>query len=125
MGGVYPKTCAECGLGPCKSEVQSRPGTTVYGLTPKQAELLAMLAEEAAEIGLAAMKILRHGYESYHPDRPTRTNRLDLAHEIGDLIGIMRRMVADGDLDGTTIEVAAGLKWNRARRYTYHQGGAK
>ncbi len=37
-------------------------------LTPAEAERLAMLAEEAAEVIQIVGKILRHGYASYHPD---------------------------------------------------------
>jgi hypothetical protein len=94
------------------------------GLSNAQAELLDMLAEEAAEIGVAIGKIKRHGYDSYHPNRvfKSATNRTDLEKEIGDLIGIMRRIVSNGDLNGDLIEVSAALKWVRAKKFTHHQG---
>lgn len=36
-------------------------------LNPAQVELLALLAEEMGEAIQAIGKVLRHGYESYHP----------------------------------------------------------
>lgn len=38
------------------------------GLTPAEAERLAMLSEECGEVIQIIGKILRHGYDSYHPD---------------------------------------------------------
>ncbi len=53
------------------------------GLTPAEAERLALLSEECAEVIQIIGKILRHGYESSHPERPTITNRKLLSIEIG------------------------------------------
>jgi hypothetical protein len=48
-------------------------------LTPAEAERLALLLEELGEAQQIIGKILRHGYESYHPDDPETTNRTLLA----------------------------------------------
>ena len=56
------------------------------GLSPAEAERLAMLAEECGEVIHIVGKILRHGYDSYHPADPTVTNRDLLGRELTDLL---------------------------------------
>ena len=53
-------------------------------LTPAEAERLALLSEECAEVIMAIGKILRHGFESRHPNGGP-TNRQTLERECGDL----------------------------------------
>lgn len=90
-------------------------------LTPAQAERLEMLAEEAAEIVQACTKILRHGYESHHPDDPGETNKEQLCREIDELVAISGKMALLGDLYGAKrVETLAAI-WQRKLRYTYHQ----
>jgi NTP pyrophosphatase (non-canonical NTP hydrolase) len=90
-------------------------------LTSAQAERLAMLAEEAGEIAQAVGKILRHGYNSYHPDVPEITNRQLLYREIKDLRGVLFLMSITGDMstDVTESEVEAAAK--KKLRYSHHQ----
>jgi len=90
------------------------------GLTPAEAERLAMLAEEAAEVVLIVGKILRHGYESYHPDDPTTTNRELLRQEITDFMGVKWAMVGYDDIDTTTHEQVKAA-WEKKLRYAHHQ----
>ena len=91
-------------------------------LTPGEAERLAILAEECGEIVRAVGKILRHGYESYHPGTPDHEgNRRELEKEIGDLSGIVSMMVRAGDIDGDVISKQAGLKHARIMQYAHHQ----
>jgi hypothetical protein len=85
-------------------------------LTPAEAERLAMLSEEAAEIVHAVGKILRHGYDSCNPNMPMREsvdNRAALRREIDDLFAVVRAMERAGDF-GDAI-------WQRKLRYTHHQ----
>ncbi|MGR3521928.1 MAG: hypothetical protein ACU0FT_04160 [Paracoccus sp. (in: a-proteobacteria)] len=88
------------------------------GLTPAQSERLAMLAEEAAEVIQIVGKILRHGYESHHPDDPDTSNRQLLANEIADLSAVIDLMSDDWqqvepvDLDEIIL---------RKLRFTHHQ----
>lgn len=86
-------------------------------LTPAEAERVAMLLEEAGEIVQACGKILRHGFESYHPDDPRTTNRMLLSREIGDILAVIDLM--DGDLDATVCDFDAAI--DRKLRYTHHQ----
>ena len=67
-------------------------------LTPAQAERLAMLAEEAGEVIQIVGKILRHGYDSYHPDDPLVPNRHMLVSEITDFMAIVWLAVERGDI---------------------------
>lgn len=57
-------------------------------LTPVQAELLALLAEECGELVQAIGKILRHGLDSYHPDSGIG-NQESLEKEMGDVRAAM------------------------------------
>lgn len=59
--------------------------TPFNGLTPRQAELLDLLAEECSEVIQIIMKIKRHGYDSRHPHDPVITNRDNLMKELGDV----------------------------------------
>jgi len=61
------------------------------GLTPAEAERLAMLAEECGEVIQAVGKILRHGYESKHPDTGV-TNRDHLTKEMDDVMAVTLMM---------------------------------
>jgi len=92
------------------------------GLTPAEHERLAMLAEEAAEVVQIVGKILRHGYESKHPDNMNGpTNRHMLENEIADFYAIAGVME---DLKDVTVEgeaVRQAIK--KKRRYTHHQEG--
>jgi hypothetical protein len=47
--------------------VERRVSQHFNGLTPAEAERLALLAEECGEVIQAIGKVLRHGYESRHP----------------------------------------------------------
>lgn len=92
------------------------------GLTPAEHERLAMLAEEAAEVVQIVGKILRHGYESKHPDNMNGpTNRQMLENEIADFYAIAGVMedVKDVSVEGEAVRQAIKKK----RRYTHHQEG--
>lgn len=92
------------------------------GLTPAEHERLAMLAEEAAEVVQIVGKILRHGYESKHPDNMNGpTNRQMLENEIADFYAIAGVMedVKDVTVEGEAVRQAIKKK----RRYTHHQEG--
>lgn len=87
-------------------------------LTPAEAERLAMLAEEAGEIIQIVGKILRHGYESNHPENPDWTNRDLLGKEVTDLVAIVQMMEPDFNVhtdDYIDQTVQRKLNW------THHQ----
>lgn len=91
-------------------------------LTPAQAERLAMLIEECAEVQHVACKVLRHGYESRDPtvlDGPT--NRELLEREVGDLEATVTRMVEREDMHNLMILVASEKRRKEAGKYMHHQ----
>ncbi len=90
-------------------------------LDDAEAERLALLAEECGEVVQVIGKILRHGYESHHPDNPIESNRHLLHNELGDLKYVVSRMIAEGDLVRSVIEEAAEYKAERVEQYLHHQ----
>jgi hypothetical protein len=91
-------------------------------LTEAQRERLEMLIEEAGEIVTIGTKILRHGYDSYHPSDPAKTpNRFELEREVQDFETILKRMEAEGDID--TGYPDHNAIWKRKLRWTHHQDG--
>jgi hypothetical protein len=90
-------------------------------MTPQEIERLEMLAEEASEVIKNVMKILRHGYESSHPDNPEITNRQLLEEEIGDFLGILEQMELKEDVQAVNVAYYKQEKWKKALPYTHHQ----
>lgn len=90
------------------------------GLSPAEAERLAMLMEEAAEVVQVVGKILRHGYDSWHPDDRTMTNRMLLEKELADFMAVREAMLKARDLiaPNATLVTAA---WQKKLRYAHHQ----
>lgn len=92
----------------------------VNGLTPAQAELLALLSEELSEAGQVIGKILRHGYESHHPDTPGVTNRDLLTRELGDVNAAVNLLCKAQELDAGRILNCTNLKLARVGQYLHH-----
>lgn len=88
-------------------------------LTPAQAERLHYLIEECGEVIHAAGKILRHGYESYHPDGG-QSNREHLTEELGHLFVATRMMWLRGDYDWRALCYAQDAKYLRINKYLHH-----
>lgn len=92
------------------------------GLTPAEAERLAILAEECGEVVQAIGKILRHGYDSYHPDYPNGgNNRSLLEKEIGDLSAAIDIMRWERDIRDQGVHDAADRKLKRIGQWLHHQ----
>ena len=89
-------------------------------LTNEQRERLEMLAEEAAEIVQCCTKILRHGYNSHHPDRPGRTNKKELQDELMQFWAVYERMAYQGELMHINFYGMSDL-WKKKLQYTHHQ----
>ena len=88
-------------------------------LTPAEAERLAMLAEEAAEVIQVVGKILRHGYASWHPDNPQLDNRALLMNELADFNAVQLLMECSGDVFRTGDEIEHAM--TRKLTYAHHQ----
>jgi len=89
-------------------------------LTPPEAERLAILLEELGEAQQAIGKILRHGYESTHPDGGP-TNRETLQREVGDVHYAIMRLCESGDLDELTILQWQAHKAEKIEQYLHHK----
>lgn len=89
-------------------------------LSPAETERLALLAEECGEVVHIIGKILRHGYESYHPSGYD-TNRQLLTGETGDLYAALQMMADVGDLKMIEVLDAAQDKRERVKEYLHHQ----
>ena len=79
-----------------------------------------MLAEECGEVIQIVGKILRHGYESHHPDGGP-DNREHLMRELGDLMCVMEIMDEDCDLSIFDVSTFATQKHLKVHKYTHHQ----
>lgn len=92
-------------------------------LTPAEAERLALLSEELGEVQQIIGKILRHGYESYHPadkkKKPT-TNRQLLEKEIGDVSASVLLMTRNGDIMNGSVAANAIKKLEKVEKYLHH-----
>jgi NTP pyrophosphatase (non-canonical NTP hydrolase) len=97
------------------------------GLSPAEAERLAMLAEECGEVIQVIGKILRHGYDSYHPDQAHKppqyrcTNRQALGHELTDLYAVASALCRDKVPEASLHD--QDLAWVKKMRYAHHQEG--
>lgn len=89
-------------------------------LTPAEAERLAMLAEECAEVIQIIGKILRHGYESHHPETPDITNRDLLGNELIDLAAVETEMIVSKDIAPRQFG-CLGCAWQRKLHWAHHQ----
>jgi hypothetical protein len=89
-------------------------------LTPAEAERLAILAEECGEIIQIVGKILRHGYESTHPNGGP-PNREILTKEMGDYEAAVQRMWAAHDIDTDGIFYHCKQKEQSIKKYLHHQ----
>ncbi|WZP00697.1 hypothetical protein EP7_002346 [Isosphaeraceae bacterium EP7] len=79
-----------------------------------------MIAEEMGEAIKAIGKVLRHSYESKHPDGgPTYRESLD--KELGDVRHVMIRLCHAGDLHKIAIHDRADAKAVIVGPYLHHQ----
>lgn len=87
-------------------------------------ELLIMLMEEAAEVQMAASKLLRHGPASTHPDGGPH-NLDQLIEETGDMRAVLGLLVIVwpdyADRMRTDTVLADAEKMRRKLRYTHSQ----
>ncbi len=91
-------------------------------MTEAERERLAMLAEECGEVIQMVGKILRHGYDSYHPnDSQKISNRELLIRELQDIEGVIYGMCINDDIDPPTCTAECETTWQKKLKWTYHQ----
>jgi len=88
-------------------------------LSPSEAERLAILLEEMGEAQQAIGKILRHGYESTHPDGG-ETNREMLERELGDVHYAVVNLYVCNDINEVAVHEAAREKSENITKYLHH-----
>jgi hypothetical protein len=97
-------------------ERQARERNALYsdvpGLTPGEAERLAILSERCGEVAKVVGKICRFGWESSSPFGGP-VNRVLLEREVGALRAVVTLMVDAGDLGMTELQ-----GWQRAKKGT-------
>jgi len=105
-----------------KTNNKSQPvqGIAIPGLSLAEYERLALLAEECGEVIQVIGKILRHGYDSHHPDG-TKTNRNLLATELGHVRHAMLRVCDAGDIDRSAMNEAMQQKSVNVGCWLHHQ----
>lgn len=92
-------------------------------LTPGEQERLVLLQEECAEVIQIISKILRHGYESYHPKRKNgMSNRAQLQQELGHVYNAVGMLTTQNDLDTNIIFYWQKEKARTIGKYLHHQG---
>ncbi len=90
-------------------------------LTNGEAERLAILLEELGEAQQAIGKILRHGYQSTHPDGGP-TNRQSLERELGDVQYAISNLCSHAELIEREIMVWKSKKAETINEYLHHDG---
>ena len=89
-------------------------------LTPEELERLSILSEELGEAVQAIGKILRHGYDSCHPD--TRVgNREALTREAADVVVAVELLLLNCDLDRELIVKFAEQKILKAQKFMHYE----
>jgi NTP pyrophosphatase (non-canonical NTP hydrolase) len=83
-------------------------------LTSQQEEIIRIMQEEAAEVIQVVSKICRFGIDSY----TGRSNRDQLAAEIGDIVAMIDLAVEHGIVDRNAIVAAAARKREKLRFYS-------
>jgi hypothetical protein len=91
------------------------------GLADDEVERLALLSEEMGEAQQIIGKILRYGFEGYHPKDQNTTNRMLLEKELGHIETARELMINAGDIDDESIADEANLKRDSVHKYLHHQ----
>ena len=75
--------------------------------------------EECGEFIQEIGKILRHGYDSFHPYKPLVTDRQLLGRELTDFYAVASAMCRDKVPEGSLHD--QDRAWDRKLRYAHHQ----
>jgi NTP pyrophosphatase (non-canonical NTP hydrolase) len=93
-------------------------------LSNAEAERLALLSEELGEVQQVIGKILRHGYESIHPNGGP-TNRKLLEAELGDVLNAIELMYLFNDFGENLVDQNASSKAKYVGQWLHHQHDQK
>jgi len=95
---------------------------TFNKLSDAQLERLYILSEELGEAQQAIGKILRHGYDSQHPETGF-TNKESLENELGDVKAAICLLTQKDEVSSSKIVTKMFLKLEKFRlgTYVHHQ----
>ena len=88
-------------------------------LSPAETERLSILLEECGEVQQVIGKILRHGYDSGHPDGGP-TNRECLELELGDVYHAYQRLCVREDINEEAVLERAVVKGIKISQWLHH-----
>ncbi len=95
--------------------------TPFNALSDSEVERLAILSEECAEVIQIVGKILRHGYDSTHPNNKTGPcNREMLEEEIGHVSYACELMSEKLDISWLSVMKSKRTKADKIKRYLHH-----
>jgi NTP pyrophosphatase (non-canonical NTP hydrolase) len=86
--------------------------------TEREREALTILQEECAEVIKEVSKILRFGWDSYHPADPSTTNRSLLTEEVGQLKLMIEYLTGHNFLNEQDVWAAAMRKITKLEKYS-------
>ena len=87
-----------------------------------RSERLKMLIEEAGEIVQIGCKMLRHGWNSYHPNDLSKTSNTKLLEtELSDLLAVLNEMICQEDLSDILVDAPLEEIWEKKLKWTHHQ----
>lgn len=89
-------------------------------MTYEEYELLICLSEEAGEVSKVISKIQRFGFDSEHPFKHV-SNKVLLEEEIGDFLGVLRKLISLGMFDEPELQHAAEHKLVKMLPYLRHE----
>lgn len=85
-------------------------------------ELLIILSEECAEVSQAAIKCVRFGMASTHPESP-ESNKLKLERELGDFLAMFRLLVEEAGIREEIVMEAAEAKLIKVEKFMRNPKG--
>lgn len=90
-------------------------------MTPAELERLALICEECSEVIQIANKIIRHGYDSYHPNDPYKvSNRQLLEKELLDVQSILFLLQGKKDVEQVSkVEIIQNL--GKKQKYIHYK----
>jgi len=91
-------------------------------LSPSEAELLALLAEECGEVIQIVGKILRHGYESCNPLQPQDGQNFQLLEkELGHIKAAVSLLEDSGAVRSYYADLQCANKLKSVKQWLHHQ----
>ena len=89
-------------------------------LSDAEAERLAILAEECAEVIQAVGKIKRYGYQNWWPKDTGFTNRQRLEYELGHVDAAVSRLVYAAQISRDEIDRHRSAKLESIKPFLHH-----